>query len=311
MADYSGMWMDGGGMDTLFGPSVLTGNTWGTPNSDILFPTTDSNTATFPWLSNAPAGSVFAPSAPAVDLVDSGTAGSGDTSFWNNLPSFNFGGLNFGSMWNSMQSTLPSADTASRLIPGTMALTYAASQPTLDLGNLNSILGRLGGNQDAVVKAATDPLQRNIAAGYGDLLQSQALRGIRGSSFGDSDIGNYIATTGNALANAGANAAQGSLGLQSDLATKIAVLQNQRQQMKNQLYGTAFDVLGRGLNPSGYASTINVGGGGGAVPLTAGAGDQTGRLIGSLLGAGGGALLGGPVGAGVGMGLGGMLGGLF
>ena len=147
---------------------------------------------------------------------------------------------------------------AMRVLPGAMALGYAASQPSLDLGQLNNISGELAGNQNAVIQAATDPLQRNIAAGYGDLLQSQALRGIRGSSFGDTDIANYIGDTGRALANAGANAAQGSLGLQSDLATNIAQLQNQRQQLKNSLYGTAFDVLGRGLNPQGYAANFGL-----------------------------------------------------
>ena len=147
---------------------------------------------------------------------------------------------------------------AMRVLPGVMALGYAASQPSLDLGQLNNIGGELAGNQNAVIQAATDPIQRNIAAGYGDLLQSQALRGIRGSSFGDTDIANYIGDTSRALGNAGANAAQGSLGLQSDLATNIAQLQNQRQQLKNNLYGTAFDVLGRGLNPQGYAANFGM-----------------------------------------------------
>ena len=174
---------------------------------------------------------------------------------------------------------------AMRVLPGVMALGYAASQPNLDLGQLNNISGQLAGNQNAVIQAATDPIQRNIAAGYGDLLQSQALRGIRGSSFGDTDIANYIADTGRALGNAGANAAQGSLGLQSDLATNIAQLQNQRQQLKNQLYGTAFDVLGRGLNPQGYAANL---GGYGIPGMPIGGGAQPNKLnaLGSIFNAG-------------------------
>lgn len=165
--------------------------------------------------------------------------------------------LRGGGTGNSLlDSASKDPNLAMRVLPGVMALGYAASQPDLDLSGLNAISGQLAGNQNAVIQAATDPLQRNIAAGYGDLLQSQALRGIRGSSFGDTDIANYIADTGRALGNAGANAAQGSLGLQSDLATNIAQLQNQRQQLKNNLYGTAFDVLGRGLNPQGYAANL-------------------------------------------------------
>lgn len=138
---------------------------------------------------------------------------------------------------------------AASAAPGIAALAYANKQPGIDVGPLQGILGQLGGNQDAVVKAATDPLQMNIAAGYGDLLQSQAKRGIRGSSFGDTDIANYISQTGNSLANAGASAAQGSLSLQGNLAGNIASLKNQAQQIKNNLFGKAFDVLGRGLNP--------------------------------------------------------------
>jgi len=144
------------------------------------------------------------------------------------------------------------ADLAARTAPGIAALAYANRQPGLDVSGLKGIQSQLGGNQDAVIRAATDPFQMNIAGGYGDLLQSQALRGIRGSSFGDTDIGNYISTTGRSLANAGASAAEGSLALQGNLATNIAQLQNQAQQIKNSLYGRAFDVLGRGLNPTAY-----------------------------------------------------------
>lgn len=158
----------------------------------------------------------------------------------------------------SLDSLSQNPNLALRILPGAMALGYAASQPSLDLSNLNNISGELAGNQNAVIRAAIDPVQRNIAAGYGDLLQSQALRGIRGSSFGDTDIANYLSSSGETLGNVAANAAQGSLGLQSDLATNIAQLQNQRQQLKNQLYGTAFDVLGRGLNPQGYAANLGV-----------------------------------------------------
>jgi hypothetical protein len=132
---------------------------------------------------------------------------------------------------------------AAREAPGLMALSYANSQ-----GNdMQAIIDQLKGNQSAVVKAATDPLQANIAAGYGDLVQSQGVRGIRGSSFGETDIANYLARTGSALANAGANAAEGSLALQGQLT-------NTAQQTKNNLYGKAFDILGRGLNPGGWGT---------------------------------------------------------
>lgn len=149
--------------------------------------------------------------------------------------------------------------SAGSMAPGLMALLYAGKQPGIDTSGLQGILGQLGGNHDAVVQAATDPFQKNIAAGYGDMVQSQGLRGIRGSSFGDTDLGNYIATTGRALSNAGANAAEGSLALQGNLAGNIAQLKAQSQQQKNSLYGRAFDVLGRGLNPKAYMGNVNLG----------------------------------------------------
>jgi hypothetical protein len=39
--------------------------------------------------------------------------------------------------------------------------------------------------------------------------------------------------------------------------------------MKNSLYGRAFDVLGRGLNPQRYAGTTNISTGGGGAPAAA------------------------------------------
>lgn len=137
-------------------------------------------------------------------------------------------------------------------IPGMLALAYASRQPGVDTSRLTSVYDLLSGNMNPVIQAATDPIQRNFAAGYGDLLQSQAKRGIRGSSFGDTAIGDFLATGSRSLGDAAANAAQGSLSLQGSLAGNIAQLQQKSQELKNNLYGRAFDTLGRGLNPSGY-----------------------------------------------------------
>jgi hypothetical protein len=201
-------------------------------------------------------------------------------------------GQGFSDIWSSLTSGGSGSPLGMGLsaTPGLMALNYAGQQPGFDPTNLQSILGQLGGNQDAVVRAATDPFQKNIAAGYGDLVKSQGARGIRGSSFGDTDISNYMDITGRGLANAGASAAQGSLALQGDLASRIAQFQQQQQFMKNNMYGRAFDVLGRGLNPQGYGSNINIGGqpsggggGGGGGGLFGGIGNLAGG-IGSLFG---------------------------
>ncbi|HZR02807.1 MAG TPA: hypothetical protein VFA81_06530 [Burkholderiales bacterium] len=211
-------------------------------------------------LSTAGSGDFFNPMGGGGSIFD--TLGNGLNGLSN---IFGSGGL--GSLLSGIGGLLPKNPL--NLLPGAMALGYAGMQPGLDVGPLQGILGQLGGNQDAVIRAATDPVQANIAAGYGDLLQSQSLRGIRGSSFGDTDIANYLSTTGRSLGDTAANAAQGSLALQGGLASQIAELKNQAQQIKNNLYGRAFDVLGRGLNPSGYASNINVGGAGSPAPAPA------------------------------------------
>ncbi len=206
--------------------SPFGGDMWGTPQDWGIDP-------------NAPTTTVPAPGLP---------------SWLQNAPQF-LKSL-FGGGLGGLGGLLPSMAQVGSTVPGLLALAYADRQPGIDTSGLEGVLGKLGGNQDAVIKAATDPLQMNIAAGYGDLLQSQSLRGIRGSSFGNTDIANYLSTTGNTLANAGANAAEGSLQLQGNLAAEIAALKNQAQQTKNALFGRAFDTLGRGLNPKSYGLSI-------------------------------------------------------
>jgi hypothetical protein len=153
------------------------------------------------------------------------------------------------------------ANMAGSTIPGMLALDYARNQKPVDTGLLNDVYSNASANSPGFVQAAIDPFQQNIAAGYGDLLQSQAQRGIRGSSFGDTDIANYLSTTGRALSGAGSTAQQQALGLQGNLAGQIANLNAQNQQIKNQLYGRAFDIFGRGLSPSPYAWVGSTGGG--------------------------------------------------
>src|SRR5215831_12609364 len=105
-----------------------------------------------------------------------------------------------------------------------LALAYAAKQPGIDTTNLTNTYNAASANAPGYIDAAISPMQKNIAAGYGDILQSQGARGIRGSSFGDTDIANYLSNTGQALSNAGATAAQGAYALQGNLAAQIAQL---------------------------------------------------------------------------------------
>ena len=166
------------------------------------------------------------------------------------------------------------------MAPGLAALAYARNQPGLDTSRLTNTYDAAAANAPLYTQAAIDPLKQSQAAGYGDILQSQGARGIRGSSFGDQDIASYLNTTGRGISDAGANAAQSALTTQGNIAGNLALLQNQAQQQKNQLYGRAFDVLGRGLQPTGgFGGNGAMGNGGGLqIPGMGGVGSMLGNL---------------------------------
>jgi len=194
---------------------------------------------------------------------------------------------------------------AGSALPGIAALTYANSQPGINVSPLTSTIDQIGGmnadsqqsvlqrmqdagasqaaNAPLFVQAAVDPVQRNIAAGYGALQQSQALRGLGGSSFGDTSLANYMDQGNRTLANAGATAAQAAgqlqnqnLGLQGTLSSgiynsqlarllgqgglqqQVISLQNQAQKNKNDLFGRAFSAFGRSAGGGGLGNGLNL-----------------------------------------------------
>jgi hypothetical protein len=173
------------------------------------------------------------------------------------------------------------------LAPGVAALQYARQQTPVDTSQLQSVFNQAGANAPLFVQAAQDPLKQAQAGGYGDILNSQAQRGIRGSSFGDQSIANYMTDTNRGIADAGTNAAQAALGLQGQLGGQISNLNALSQQMKNNLYGRAFSSLGQGLNPTpGMGGGGVPGMGGGGIPGMGGAAGGAGGFL-SNLGLGG------------------------
>lgn len=177
------------------------------------------------------------------------------------------------------------------MAPGLAALAYASRQTPIDTTQLQNTFNASAANAPAFIQAAQNPLLQTQQQGYGDLLQSQAQRGIRGSSFGDQDIGNYLNTTNQGIATAGTNAAEAALGLQGSLAGQISNLNALSQQMKNDLYGRAFSSIGQGLNPTpGMGYPVQGGGIGGARGGAPGAAGMLGNLglggIGSAFGNG-------------------------
>jgi hypothetical protein len=198
------------------------------------------------------------------------------------------------------------------LAPGVAALQYARQQTPVDTSQLQSVFNQAGANAPLFVQAAQDPLKQAQAGGYGDILNSQAQRGIRGSSFGDQSIANYMTDTNRGIADAGTNAAQAALGLQGQLGGQISNLNALSQQMKNNLYGRAFSSLGQGLNPTpGMGGMGGAAGGGGGFPGMGGAAAGAGGLLGNLNLGGAGSAIGNAFGNGlssIGSGLGNLFG---
>lgn len=275
-------------------------------------------------LGNLFTGQTFNPATGSYDPlggIGTGLGGSGGVD-WNSIASkingllgnaSSIGGSGLGSGAGS--SLLNSGlNLAGSIAPGLLALNYASgiSSPdtsalqqvlgksgnvdtsalqallgrTTDTSRLQSVYDQIGTNAPGFVQAALDPMRQQIAAGYGDLTQSLAQRGVLGSSFGNADLSNYLSTTGRALSDAGASAyqtalgAQGgvaqqiaalqqgdtsqqaniaqaipslqnqNLGLQGNLAGQLAQLNSLAQQNKNNMYGRAFSLLGQGLSPN-------------------------------------------------------------
>ena len=187
------------------------------------------------------------------------------------------GGFNLGSLGNLAGST----------IPGLLALNYARNQSGPNLSNLNSVFAQMQGNQSPYMQSVLDPIRQQNAATFGQLEQNMGNRGLLGSSLENTALQSFNTSADRALANAGASAMQGSLGMQGNLAGNIAQLQNQAQQQKNQLYGTAFDVLGRGLNPQGYAGSQYINsapGSTGINPVTSGVSSGVSNSLSSIFG---------------------------
>lgn len=268
-APSSGMSVTGGsGMSGNFADSFLDVPSWDSLTGSVPIPNSDGgglfgsipNAQTFP---NLP-GNFSLPS--NITPESAGTFGSGSIwdaasnatssipSWLRNLATSPNGssimkalGINpdniFGSLLNKAGST----------VPGALALNYAQNQTPIDTTQLQGVFDKASANGPLFTQAAQNPLLASQARGYGDIVQSQGARGIRGSSFGDADIANYMTTTNRGIADAGTNAAQAALGLQGNLGGQIANLNAASQAMKNNLFGRAFDVLGRGLNPAGYS----------------------------------------------------------
>ena len=85
------------------------------------------------------------------------------------------------------------------------------------LNQYGSLYNQAGANQGGYVQSVVDPTIQTNAAQYGNLMQDQANRGIRGSEFGDQSISNFTNAANTNVANSTSNALQQSMGLQSGI----------------------------------------------------------------------------------------------
>jgi hypothetical protein len=108
---------------------------------------------------------------------------------------------------------------------------------------LNGLYDEAGGNQNAFIKARVNPLEAQLAQRRGDLLQSNALRGISGSSFGDQAITNFDTDAGRALGDARALATNDSinsrLGISGNITNAGIAGTNALNTLNNQNFDTA------------------------------------------------------------------------
>jgi len=144
------------------------------------------------------------------------------------------------------------------------------------LKNYQNLYGQIGANQGGFVNAQIAPMQQSNALGYGNLLQEQGLRGVRGSSFGNQDIANYQNLANTNIANQTANALMQSYGLLGGVNQGISGIGNQlaQQQLGAQGANTAIqqaNLQGNLANMGVFGQLMGgisslMGGGGGGMP---------------------------------------------
>jgi hypothetical protein len=261
----------GGGMFDFLNPSFnpMDPSTWFGEGADATIPSynpgaLDPSIAQGNFIDPSLNSSYLgAPYQAGYNFLDPSTyGGSSGGSSWldsitNGLKQFMPGSGQPGGQGGSGQGLLSSLlGTLGGTVPSALVGNWAMNQKP-DLGPLYQTYNASAANAPGFIQAAQTPLLESQAMGYGDLLQSQAQRGIRGSSFGDRDIGQYLTTTNRGIANAGTNAAEAALGLQGTLAGRIPQAQSQSLAAIAPILGGSLAGIGQGLRSP---SAQNLGG---------------------------------------------------
>ena len=110
--------------------------------------------------------------------------------------------------------------------------TQVGEANTTALKNYNDLYKNIGANQTGYVSSVVNPTIATNALGYGNLLQDQSRRGIRGSSFGNADIGNYQNVANRNVQDATSQALMQSYGLLGNVNQGIAGMGNNIAQQQ-------------------------------------------------------------------------------
>jgi hypothetical protein len=140
------------------------------------------------------------------------------------------------------------------------------------LGDYRNMLANYqGGTNSPYVQSMLAPAQQQNAQTYGNVMQDQALRGIRGSSFGDQSLANTAATANQNIANISGQAQYNQLLQQLGIQNAIGGIGQAYQGQGQRAQQMAQEARSRGLG-----------------------------ALGGLAGGIGGFMLGGPMGSAVG-----------
>lgn len=135
---------------------------------------------------------------------------------------------------------------------GSTDVTGAYKNALTDYGNiLNQYSGlnnQIQNNQTGYVASVVNPTIQTNAAQYGNLLQDQASRGIRGSSLGDASISNFTNNANTNVQDATSRALEQSLGLQSGVLSGQANVTGQMANTAGGLGSYLNQITGQGLN---------------------------------------------------------------
>lgn len=169
------------------------------------------------------------------------------------LPNMSGGGLPSNPTQSMGQSLI---GTAAATLPSAAVTNWAMNQKP-DTAPLYNALNMA--NPTAAANAAIAPARQSQATAYGDLLQSDTLRGLGGSPLMTTDISNFLGNTNAQIGNIWNSAYQGAVGNYGNIAAQIPLAQSRNLASIAPILGGGLAGIGSGLSgASGQALSQNL-----------------------------------------------------